>query len=114
MSKNTWIDNLPEDKVRNALRAAIEKQGRLEGTVSELQRKLSQNEKNIRSVAKQSPNHIYFKREWMGRPCCSEHGAMNRVSADGMYRCIACNVGVSMSEIMSYILEEWDGVYIVK
>lgn len=28
-----------------------------------------------------------------GRPCCSEHGAMNKVSKHGIWRCLFCHIG---------------------
>lgn len=28
-----------------------------------------------------------------GRPFCSEHGAMNKVSKNGLWRCLTCHVG---------------------
>ena len=28
-----------------------------------------------------------------GCPSCTEHGAMNKVSKHGMWRCLACHIG---------------------
>ena len=40
---------------------------------------------------------VEFKRhEWNPNkeyPYCSEHGAMNKVSKHGMWRCLACHIG---------------------
>lgn len=30
-------------------------------------------------------------------PACSKHGAMNRVSAGQLWRCLNCNIGVELS-----------------
>lgn len=35
-------------------------------------------------------NTVYFKQ---GYPHCTEHGAMNKVSKHGMWRCLMCHIG---------------------
>ena len=110
----SWIMDIPTDKLRDALIKQVEKNERLQEQLNQAHKDISRERKDRASLSTRSPNYIYFKREWMGRPCCSEHGAMLKVDALGMYRCPTCNVGVSTRELISFILTEWDGVYIVK
>jgi len=35
-------------------------------------------------------NKVVFKGQY---PYCSEHGAMNKVSKHGMWRCLMCHIG---------------------
>ena len=37
--------------------------------------------------------------ECLPTPHCINHGAMNKVSADGMWRCFTCNVGCATIKI---------------
>jgi len=42
-----------------------------------------------------------------GYPVCSEHGAMNKVSKDGMWRCLMCHVGFDESK--AYLKDSKEG-----
>jgi 5-keto 4-deoxyuronate isomerase len=54
------------------------------------------NHKNI-------PNTIILN----GYPCCSEHGAMTKVSKSGMWRCLTCHVG--FDETRAYLKDSKEG-----
>ncbi len=45
------------------------------------------------SVAKNMSENVVIFNEGSLYPNCSEHGAMNKVSKYGMWRCIMCHIG---------------------
>ncbi len=47
------------------------------------------------------------------RPVCEKHGGMLRYKND-IWRCEACKTAVDLSESLSWIREEFDGVVVIK
>ena len=47
-----------------------------------------------------------------GYPSCSEHGAMNKVSKDGLWRCLMCHVG--FDEKRAYLKDSTVGFVVRK
>lgn len=43
----------------------------------------------------------------IGYPVCSEHGAMNKVSSHGLWRCLMCHVG--FDESRAYLKDSKEG-----
>lgn len=43
----------------------------------------------------------------IGYPSCSQHGAMNKVSKNGMWRCLTCHVG--FDEQRGYLKDSTEG-----
>jgi len=96
----SFIDKIPDDKIRAFAEAQFEKNERQREAISALQSEVSTLKKRLGIQSDgfedtPSLNVIYFDRD--GRPCCEEHGAMNCFKHQ-IYRCIMCGVAIRMDE----------------
>ena len=95
----SFIENIPEERLKDFAINQFEKNKRLQDKNSELQSKTSKLQKRLGIqpdgfIDTPSLNIIFFD-ENTGRPYCEEHGIMNCYKHD-IYRCVMCGVVVSL------------------
>jgi len=96
----SFIDKIPEDKIRDFAINQYEKVKSLESKISELQSEKGKLERQLGIqedgfIDTPSLNIIRFDKN--GRPNCSEHGAMNCYEHK-IYRCVMCGVAISLKD----------------
>lgn len=96
----SFIDKIPEGKLRDFAREQYDKVKTREQTISDLQSEINGLKKQLGVqddgfVDTPSLNLVMF--DTVGRPCCSEHGAMNRYD-HGIYRCVMCGVAIQLGK----------------
>ena len=95
----TFIDNIPNDKIRAFSESTHEKLQTCKNENSDLLKEIIKFKKRLGIqedgfVDTPSLNGIFFDRE-TGSPYCEEHGAMNCYKHK-RYRCVMCGVNVSL------------------
>jgi len=97
----SFIDKIPEDKLRDFSVNQYEKNKALEKRCSELQSEKGKLERQLGIQEDgfiDTPSLSIIRFDKKGRPNCEKHGAMNCYDHE-IYRCIMCGVAVQLEEV---------------